>query len=59
MERSECLQEQKLTAGGYRGKKCDKPEGSLGSRNVVEELCSSWMATSVETQLYYLVEKRL
>lgn len=32
---------------------------SLESDNVVEEVCSSWMVTSVKTQLYYLVARRL
>lgn len=52
-------QVQKLSAGGHRGKKCDEPEGSLESHSVVEELCLSWMVTSVKTQIYYLVERRL
>lgn len=46
-----------VTAGRYRGKKCDKLEGSLASHNVVEELCSRWMAISVKTQRYYLVKE--
>lgn len=49
-------QVQKLTAGRYRGKECYKPEGSLESHNIVEELCSSWMVISVRIH-YYLVKE--
>lgn len=50
-------QVQKLTAGRYRGKKWDKPEGLLESHNVVEELCRSWMVIFVKTQCYYLAKE--